>query len=212
MLSLPRVIAERRSGLLLTAGLMVLVALVAIDLSGARSINWAAVGAIAAAFGSFAAWRSASASQRTSEDALRALAISTRPDIALVIAPIFRNPAEPRLLVWIGNKSEWDARNVDAEVVMTDGTTHRATAERLGSARSEFPGGHALMLDLGLVDKDTRPADLVVRAVVRYSDARLIARYEITAVPRDPESYSWEGDMFSRGGFSIHEEQIFGPR
>lgn len=180
-----------------------------IDKGGASALDIAvaaatAAGGVGAAIGASAAWLAARASRRTSRDALAALAVGLRPSVSAdVTRYVGGEPLEARLVARVHNTvSEFDALEVQVEVLLRSGETIRGATERLG------PSNRSFELTLIRDAPDVIIQNLVDRMTVRYWDARHIARYELehvyfTAVMED--------------GTTLHDwrerhEQVDGPR
>lgn len=143
----------------------------------------AAGGAIAAAVGSVAAWRAASASRATSRDALEALAVGIRPQLVIDFDGVARanadgEPPPGALVAEVSSISDWAATDLRLEVRFRDGRLVHRTTERLApSSVGTGVEGRAwtVAIDPG------EPADRAPEsAALRFSDERRIARYEIT--------------------------------
>lgn len=200
---------------LVTTGVGVVLLLILLE------VDWQAVGAIAAAAGSIAAWRAAVASERTSRDALLALALAIRPHVEVVIMGYTRgDPSGPmksrqRFLAHAYNTSrEWDALDVEVEVEFRDGRRVQERCERLapsGDAKPRpFPEGDYFEVDLGEPLGPQSIHEAVRRVTVRYFDSRRICRYEWR------REYFFErkqeGSITSESSSTeVHEVRISGP-
>jgi hypothetical protein len=173
----------------------------------------AIAGAVSAAAGTasaIAAWRAAKASWRTSRDASEALALAVRPRLSF--RPIvMTDPRGTRRVLVIKNITEHDAVEVDVEVRGRDGNVTRDSIRRLR------PTVHRTWKQIDRqndahIDLDTAPSAELDRSVVRYSDARGLARYE------REERYIVERHGPDERGITGHaewtearEERISGP-
>ncbi len=90
-------------------------------------VNWTAVSAIGGALGAGAAWRAAAASERTGENALRAVALTVRPQLVIRLAKALGGGA----VVWVWNTSKWAAQDVRIEVRLRDGRVVRDSVTRI---------------------------------------------------------------------------------
>jgi hypothetical protein len=147
------------------------------------------VAAVATTAAAIAAWKSATASRRTSQDALAALAVSLRPRLWIDVWGDY---------VSVENRSEWDALKVDVDVLMIDGSHLREAQERLkpmttreGQRTDERI---VVLFDPGPVPRTQR----VEKVTVRYSDSRQIARYELVRT-------------YGSAPSAITDDQISGP-
>jgi hypothetical protein len=134
------------------------------------------VAAVAAALGAGAAWRSARASVATSRDAMEALALGIRPRLEALAGTL-----PPKYFVIVRNPSDFDATDIDVEVVRRDGQVFRTTSERLAAGHGRPPGEtDFLRAEAGPEPKGIMGTEeeAFERIVVRYSDGRGIARYE----------------------------------
>src|SRR5690348_13188014 len=86
------------------------------------------VAAVATAAAAVAAWRSARASQRTSLDAQRALAVGIAPFLTI---NAIRGGDPERDQVLVENHSEWAALSVEIEAVLKSGQRFSERVERL---------------------------------------------------------------------------------
>ncbi len=145
------------------------------------------VAAVATSAAAGAAWRSARASQRTSQDAQRALAVGIAPMLTIE-ALRWGEPERDQLVV--ENRSEWDALSVEVEVVLKSGQQFREHAERLRPLilRDGNPTGERVLVDLGEADTRFPTAhDNLASVAVRFWDERRIRRYELAETyPGDP--------------------------
>lgn len=138
------------------------------------------VAAIAAALGAGAAWRSARASVATSRDAMEALALGIRPRLEAAPTHLMAGTLPPQYFVMVRNPSDFDATDIDVEVVRRDGQVFRTTSERLAAGHGRPPGEtDFLRAEAGPEPKGIMGTkETFERIVVRYSDGRGIARYE----------------------------------
>jgi hypothetical protein len=158
------------------------------------SIDWTAVagigsgvGGIGAAVGAVAAWRAASASQSTSRDALEALAVGIRPTLRVQFANVTRGdgqglPRTSQHVAWIINESEWAAADVTFEMQFRDGRVARSDNERLAPSKDVEPMKGGEHLEIVLAEAPEGGVSFqgqAESAMLRYSDQRRIARYEV---------------------------------
>lgn len=143
----------------------------------------AAAGAIAAAVGAGAAWRAANASRATSRDALEALAVGIRPRLDVDFAGVVRADGDQEqlagdLVAEVSNISEWPATDLSLEVGFRDGRIVREQTERLAAPTGDREG--SLSGEWRVAIRPGAPIDRAPQfAVLRYSDDRRIARYEV---------------------------------
>lgn len=159
------------------------------------------VGAIAAAFGARAAWRAAAAAQTTSRDAMEALAVGMQPEVWADFYPesLSQGAGMPwpwRMGLGIRNSARWPASDVSIDVEFADGTHVRESHELLDTMNVDG--------DLYTVLRDvtsTWPTTEwePVTAVVRFSDQRGIARYELrgTTKVRDGQHANGAPDIYA---------------
>jgi hypothetical protein len=147
----------------------------------------AGAGGIGSAVSAFFAWRSASASERTSRDARDALSHAIQPDPLIEIVQVPRDRGGPpgqgtALTVRVVNMDRWTANDLELQVTLADGeviTSKRARLEPFA------PHGEddwwARVRD---VSEQWPPKDHAERieVVLRYSDAQSTARHETTLV------------------------------
>lgn len=148
----------------------------------------AAVGAGAGAVGATAAWRAATASRATSRDALEALAVGIRPRLKAEFGVLHRGdehgqPTGAQLAAWVTNEAEWAATDVTLDVEFRDGRHVGERTERLDAHPRVDPTPHAEQwtVTLGEVPAGAQSIHSHGKeAILRYSDERGIARYQIT--------------------------------
>jgi hypothetical protein len=171
----------------------------------------AALTAGAAMFGAIAAWRAARASERTSRDALVALAIAIKPRINVDTLDM-HGANRSRSIALIQNTSEWDAIDVEVEVRLRDGSVVEDTTAVLKTAQTAvgLPTGADFEVEFGEPAPDETHASRLDRVLVRYWDSRKIRRYEYRQI--------WtlatkrEGSVTSvLEGMHREEDQIAGP-
>jgi hypothetical protein len=134
-----------------------------------------------------AAWVSALASRRTSRDALAALAVGIRPDLRL---DALRGGDPPRDELIVRNDGEWDALNVDVDILLRDGRTisdGRGTLRPLVTRTGE-PTGDLFTIDLGRPEEPA-PSDRFRRVIVTFTDSRRIATYRLEEEHLDVEPF-----------------------
>jgi len=138
----------------------------------------AALGGIGAAIGSVAAWRAASASRATSQDALEALGFAIAPDLNgdSGIEPMRDGTETGDWWVRMVNESrEFAATKLRYEAAFKDGHRVSETTERLGPSESwRIVLRRATMPPAGPCRTEAGES-----AVLRYSDERGIVRYQL---------------------------------
>ena len=138
----------------------------------------AAIGGIGAAVGGVAAWRAASASRATSEDALEALGLAIAPALGAEggIDPIHDGNDTGRWHVRVFNHSaQHAAAKLRFEAFFEDGWTAKDELERLGP-------NEIWTLNLriiGMPPGGPTHEEAGRQAFLRYSDGREILRYQI---------------------------------
>jgi hypothetical protein len=165
--------------------------------SVARQVGLAVAGLIVAAF----AFRRESDGPG-SDEGREALALAMKPRIeaGLTISQVGGSP--PRSSFMVNNVSDFDAMEVDVEVCRRNGRRYHSHTERL-AAHSQ--GANGFPADIGeptaVYEADMK---LFERVVVRYSDARGIARYEQRYV------FNFDvGPQYTSGGKHMEEKRIF---
>ena len=168
-------------------------------------MEWAlipqSVAALATTAAAVAAWKSALASKRTSQEALRALGVGIRPKMQV---EVLRGGGEPAMdSVVVTNVSEWDALDVEVKVQLRNGATTRERSPRLMPLilRDGRMTGDRMDVDFGAAGEEGSAEDRLRAVIVRFWDGRRICRYE------QRNLYFPEGV-----GFDRVEEQIEGPR
>jgi hypothetical protein len=146
----------------------------------------ALIGGVGAAVGGVAAWRAASAARATSRDALEALAVGVEPRVHTDVFEEPRTsgsrlPAPTRLSLNVRNSARWAASAVDVVVTYADGEVLTHDTELLETMVDEG--------DMNIPLRDVTPAWppaewQPIDVVVRYSDLRAIARYEVRRTVR----------------------------
>lgn len=141
------------------------------------------VAAVATTAAAVAAWKSALASRRTSQDALAALAVSLRPHVSAEVTLRGTAGEDLRQVARAFNDSAWDALDVAIEVLLKDGTRLIDRHERLRPAltQSRERTGDEIAIDLIPAHEgfELEPASQCAqRVTVSYSDSRKIARYQ----------------------------------
>jgi hypothetical protein len=135
----------------------------------------AAVGGIGAAIGAIAAWRSASASRATSQDALEALALSIAPALATDLSVRPQGDGNRgRWTAQIRNQSRFAATNIRFDATFRDGRSARGSIERLGPGEQ----WEVLLREVDMPPGGPSPEEGGRDMVLRYSDDRGIARYQ----------------------------------
>jgi hypothetical protein len=133
--------------------------------------------ALAGTAGAGAAWRSASASQATSRDALNALALGIVPTLNLdtVIDPLEDGTTRGRWAARsINGSSQFAATDVHLEATFQDGHVVSQATERIA------PGDTWLVTfrEIEMPPGGPAPDEAGKSLVLRYSDERHIARHE----------------------------------
>jgi hypothetical protein len=148
----------------------------------------AGVAAIAAAVGTFFAWRSASSSATAARNASRALAVVMFPRLRHHVYQQIGDPEDEtaRLNRWhldVWNESAWDAVDVHAEVRLRDGRRFGGNVERLKPAQQSppAPSDDTLVVEIPDMPSDNKAGYAsVVSTSVTWSDTHRIARWEAT--------------------------------
>lgn len=138
----------------------------------------AAVGGIGAAVGGIAAWRAASASRDTSEDALEALGLAIAPTLAgdAGIDPLRDGSETGHWHARVFNVSkQYAAASLHFEATFEDGLTVKDELERLGPGETWT----VQLRTIGMPPGGPSPEEAGRYAFLRYSDERRILRYQI---------------------------------
>lgn len=143
-------------------------------------IGATALAAIMGAVAAIAAWRSAKYSQATSHDALEALALGIKPQLVFAPTLYHEGGKDSQYFLMVRNPSEWDATDIDVEVLLRNGKTIHSHTERLPALHGkQAEPGKFMRADLGIpLEQHEEVQKLIGSIVIRYSDYRSIARYE----------------------------------
>lgn len=138
----------------------------------------AAVGGIGAAVGGVAAWRAASASRATSQDALEALGLAIAPTLAADagIQPLQDGSETGRWHARISNIStQYAAASLHFEATFEDGVTVKDERDRLGPGETWT----VQLRTIGMPPGGPSYEEAGRFAFLRYYDERRILRYQI---------------------------------
>jgi hypothetical protein len=154
-------------------------------------VEWQAVAAVAAVASSAAAavsavssWRAASASRATSRDALEALAVGLRPKLQATVNEFSygTNVAGieiARLVVaTVKNFSDHEAADIEVEARLRNGVVLKGEHPWLRPSRFRIWEHFDDENDVRITLKDGSLESEVGVTIVRFSDARRLARYE----------------------------------
>jgi hypothetical protein len=178
----------------------------------------AALTAGAATAGAIAAWRAArasergaEASERTSRDALVALAIAIKPRINVDTIDIHAADSN-RSVVLVQNISEWQAADVEVEIRLRSGQIVDAHATILEPSQTAvgLPTGADFEVQFGQPGPTETHASRLDRVLVRYSDLRRIRRYEYRQIWSHERTTDGSTTLVSEG-MTREEDQIEGP-
>lgn len=137
----------------------------------------AVASAIAGAGGATAAWFAATASRKTSQDALEALAVGIRPVVDLAIRVL-----DGRFVVWVVTPSDWEPTNLTLAADVPRRGKIRDSHERLAQNKEAMgtmtQNPPYWEVELGTRTEEWPAEDETAVILLRWSDARGIARYE----------------------------------
>jgi hypothetical protein len=123
-----------------------------------------------------AAWRSATASERTARGAMEGLANTIKPSVSS--RGVYNRRRDDRLFAFVvvANRSKWDATDVTAKIRRRNNDVYEKSAEWLRGENS----GDLLEIEIGEIDPTTPEghAGLVVSEItIWFRDGRGIASY-----------------------------------
>lgn len=174
--------------------------------------------AIAGAVSALSSWRAATASRRTSRDALEALAVGLRPKVQAQVAIVNygTNPegteTATRVVATVKNLSDHEAADIEVEARLRDGSVLKGETGWLRPSRFRTWEHHDDANDIRIPLLDGGFPAEVERTSVRFSDSRRLARYE-REERHMVERHGPDEHGISGAGMwtEVREERIGGP-